>query len=92
LELAGWDTDDLDLIESNEAFAAQACAVHKGLGKDTKKINIHGGAISLGHPIGMSGARVLTTLLYAMHKRDVKKRSRDVVHRRWHVHRTPLKE
>ena len=73
LELAGWNADDLDLIEYNEALAAQACAVHKGLGKDTKKINVHGGAISLGHPIGACGARELTTLLNAMHKRDVKK-------------------
>ena len=73
LELAGWSTDDLDLIEANEAFAAQACAVNKGLGWDTTKVNIHGGAIALGHPIGASGARVLTTLLYAMQKRDVQK-------------------
>ena len=73
LELAGWSTDDLDLIEANEAFAAQACAVNKGLGWDTEKVNIHGGAIALGHPIGASGARVLTTLLYAMQKRDVEK-------------------
>ena len=73
LQLAGWSTDDLDLIEANEAFAAQACAVNKGLGWDTSKVNIHGGAIALGHPIGASGARVLTTLLYAMHKRDVQK-------------------
>ena len=73
LKLAGWSTDDLDLIEANEAFAAQACAVNKGLGWDTEKVNIHGGAIALGHPIGASGARVLTTLLYAMQKRDVKK-------------------
>ena len=73
LKLAGWSTDDLDLIEANEAFAAQACAVNKGLGWDTSKVNIHGGAIALGHPIGASGARVLTTLLYAMHKRDVQK-------------------
>ena len=73
LKLAGWSTDDLDLIEANEAFAAQACAVNKGLGWDTEKVNIHGGAIALGHPIGASGARVLTTLLYAMQKRDVKR-------------------
>ena len=73
LELAGWSTDDLDLIEANEAFAAQACAVNKGLGWDTSKVNVHGGAIALGHPIGASGARVLTTLLYAMQKRDVQK-------------------
>ncbi|MEC8173311.1 MAG: acetyl-CoA C-acetyltransferase, partial [Pseudomonadota bacterium] len=66
-------TDDLDLIEANEAFAAQACAVNKGLGWDTSKVNVHGGAIALGHPIGASGARVLTTLLYAMQKRDAQK-------------------
>jgi acetyl-CoA C-acetyltransferase len=73
LEIAGWSTDDLDLIEANEAFAAQACAVNKGLGWDTEKVNVHGGAIALGHPIGASGARVLTTLLYGMQKRDAKK-------------------
>jgi len=73
LELAGWTIDDLDLIEANEAFAAQACAVNKDLGWDTDKVNVHGGAIALGHPIGASGARVLTTLLYAMQKRDAKK-------------------
>ena len=73
LKLAGWGTDDLELIEANEAFAAQACALNKGLGWDTEKVNIHGGAIALGHPIGASGARVVTTLLYTMQKRDVKK-------------------
>ena len=73
LEIVGWSTDDLDLIEANEAFAAQACAVNKGLGWDTEKVNIHGGAITLGHPIGASGARVLPTLLYGMQKRDAKK-------------------
>ncbi len=73
LEIAGWSTDDLDLIEANEAFAAQACAVNKGLGWDTEKVNVHGGAIALGHPIGASGARVLTTLLYGMQKLDAKK-------------------
>ena len=73
LEIAGWSIDDLDLIEANEAFAAQACAVNKGLGWDTEKVNVHGGAIALGHPIGASGARVLTTLLYGMQKRDAKK-------------------
>ncbi len=73
LQLAGWSIDDLDLIEANEAFAAQACAVNKGLGWDPSKVNVHGGAIALGHPIGASGARVLTTLLYAMQKRDAKK-------------------
>jgi acetyl-CoA C-acetyltransferase len=73
LERAGWSVDDLDLIEANEAFAAQACAVNKDLGWDTSKVNVNGGAIALGHPIGASGARVLTTLLYEMQKRDAKK-------------------
>ncbi|HEY5700723.1 MAG TPA: acetyl-CoA C-acetyltransferase [Gammaproteobacteria bacterium] len=73
LEKAGWSVDDLDLIEANEAFAAQACAVNKDLGWDPSKVNVNGGAIALGHPIGASGARVLTTLLYEMQKRDVHK-------------------
>jgi len=73
LQKAGWSVDDLDLIEANEAFAAQACAVNKDLGWDTDKVNVNGGAIALGHPIGASGARVLTTLLYEMQKRDAKK-------------------
>ena len=73
LEKAGWTTDDLDLIEANEAFAAQACAVNKDLGWDTAKVNVNGGAIAIGHPIGASGARVLVTLLYEMQKRDAKK-------------------
>jgi acetyl-CoA C-acetyltransferase len=73
LELAGWGTDDLDLVEANEAFAAQACAVNKDLGWDTDKVNVNGGAIALGHPIGASGARVLTTLLHEMIRRDAKK-------------------
>ncbi|MDX1514440.1 MAG: acetyl-CoA C-acetyltransferase [Gammaproteobacteria bacterium] len=73
LEKAGWTVDDLDLIEANEAFAAQACAVNKDLGWDTSKVNVNGGAIALGHPIGASGARVLTTLLYEMQRRDAKK-------------------
>ena len=73
LKKAGWKTDDLDLIEANEAFAAQACAVNKDLGWDTSKVNVNGGAIALGHPIGASGARVLVTLLYEMQKRDAKK-------------------
>ncbi len=73
LERAGWTVDDLDLIEANEAFAAQACAVNKGLGWDTDKVNVNGGAIAIGHPIGASGARVLTTLLYEMQRRDAKK-------------------
>ena len=73
LEKAGWTVGDLDLIEANEAFAAQACAVNKELGWDTSKVNVNGGAIALGHPIGASGARVLTTLLYEMQRRDAKK-------------------
>ena len=73
LEKAGWSIDDLDLVEANEAFAAQACAVNKDLGWDTDKVNVNGGAIALGHPIGASGARVLVTLLYEMQKRDAKK-------------------
>ncbi len=73
LEKAGWTVKDLDLIEANEAFAAQACAVNKDLGWDTSKVNVNGGAIAIGHPIGASGARVLTTLLYEMQRRDAKK-------------------
>ena len=73
LEKAGWTVKDLDLIEANEAFAAQACAVNKGLGWDTDKVNVNGGAIAIGHPIGASGARVLTTLLYEMQRRNAKK-------------------
>ncbi|KAA0677397.1 acetyl-CoA C-acetyltransferase [Roseomonas genomospecies 6] len=73
LEKAGWKHEDLDLIEANEAFAAQALAVNKDLGWDTSKVNVNGGAIALGHPVGASGARVLTTLLYEMQKRDAKK-------------------
>ncbi|MBO0332891.1 MULTISPECIES: acetyl-CoA C-acetyltransferase [Sneathiella] len=73
LEKAGWTTDDLDLVEANEAFAAQACAVNKDLGWDTSKVNVNGGAIAIGHPIGASGARVLVTLLHEMQKRDAHK-------------------
>ena len=73
LEKAGWKIEDLDLIEANEAFAAQAISVNKGLGWDTDKVNVNGGAIAIGHPIGASGARVLTTLLYEMQRRDAKK-------------------
>ncbi len=73
LAKAGWRHGDLDLIEANEAFAAQACAVNKELGWDTAKVNVNGGAIALGHPIGASGARILTTLLYEMVRRDAKK-------------------
>jgi acetyl-CoA C-acetyltransferase len=73
LEKAGWSVDDLDLIEANEAFAAQACAVNKDLRWDTSKVNVNGGAIALGHPIGASGTRVLVTLLHEMVRRDAKK-------------------
>jgi acetyl-CoA C-acetyltransferase len=73
LKKAGWSVGDLDLIEANEAFAAQACAVNKDLGWDTDKVNVNGGAIAIGHPIGASGARVLVTLLHEMQKRNVKK-------------------
>src|ERR1700741_92933 len=73
LQKAGWKTDDLDLIEANEAFAAQACAVNKDLGWNTDKVNVNGGAIAIGHPIGASGARVLTTLLFEMQRRNSKK-------------------
>ena len=73
LEKAGWDIADLDLVEANEAFAAQACAVNEDLGWDTDKVNVNGGAIAIGHPIGASGARVLTTLLFEMQRRDAKK-------------------
>jgi acetyl-CoA C-acetyltransferase len=73
LKRAGWKADDLDLIEANEAFAAQACAVNKDLGFSAEKVNVNGGAIALGHPIGASGARVLVTLLHEMGKRNAKK-------------------
>ena len=73
LEKAGWSVDDLDLIEANEAFAAQACAVNKDMGWDPAKVNVNGGAIAIGHPIGASGCRVLVTLLHEMARRDAKK-------------------
>jgi acetyl-CoA C-acetyltransferase len=73
LEKAGWSAADLDLIEANEAFAAQALSVNHEMGWDSDKVNVNGGAISIGHPIGASGARVLVTLLHEMQKRDVKK-------------------
>ncbi|MCL6608708.1 MAG: acetyl-CoA C-acetyltransferase [Geminicoccaceae bacterium] len=73
LEKAGWTVDDLDLVEANEAFAAQAIAVNRDLGFDTEKVNVNGGAIALGHPIGASGARILVTLLHEMQRRDAKK-------------------
>jgi acetyl-CoA C-acetyltransferase len=73
LKKAGWSAGDLDLIEANEAFAAQACAVNRDLGWDSDRVNVNGGAIALGHPIGASGTRILVTLLYEMQKRDAKK-------------------
>ncbi|NNU79636.1 acetyl-CoA C-acetyltransferase [Halovulum dunhuangense] len=73
LAKAGWKVEDLDLIEANEAFAAQACAVNKDMGWDPEKVNVNGGAIAIGHPIGASGARVLNTLLFEMQRRDAKK-------------------
>ena len=73
LERAGWKVGDLDLVESNEAFAAQACAVNKDMGWDTDIVNVNGGAIAIGHPIGASGARVLTTLLYELQRRGKSK-------------------
>jgi acetyl-CoA C-acetyltransferase len=73
LEKAGWDVGDLELVEANEAFAAQTLAVGKELGWDIDVVNVNGGAIALGHPIGASGARVLTTLLFEMARRDAKK-------------------
>jgi acetyl-CoA C-acetyltransferase len=73
LQRAGWSPADLDLLEINEAFAAQACAVHKEMGWDTSKVNVNGGAIAIGHPIGASGCRILVTLLHEMQKRDAKK-------------------
>ena len=73
LEKAGWTASDLDLVEANEAFAAQACAVNKDMGWDTDKVNVNGGAIAIGHPIGASGARILNTLLYEMTRRNAKK-------------------
>jgi len=73
LEKAGWRHEDLDLMEINEAFAAQAIAVNREMGWDTSKINVNGGAIAIGHPIGASGARILVTLLHEMVRRDAKK-------------------
>ncbi|MDV3502618.1 acetyl-CoA C-acetyltransferase [Marinobacter sp. M-5] len=73
LQLAGWSVDDLDLIEANEAFAAQAISVNRELGWDTTKVNVNGGAIAIGHPIGASGCRILVSLLHEMQRRDAKK-------------------
>ena len=73
LDKAGWNVEDLDLVEANEAFAAQALAVNKDMGWDPEIVNVNGGAIAIGHPIGASGARILNTLLYEMKRRDVKR-------------------
>jgi len=73
LKRAGWSVDDLDLVEANEAFAAQAMSVNKDLEWDTSKVNVNGGAIALGHPIGASGCRILVSLIHEMIKRDAKK-------------------
>jgi len=73
LKKAGWSAQDLDLMEINEAFAAQAIAVNRQMGWDTSKVNVNGGAIALGHPIGASGCRVLVTLLHEMQKRDARR-------------------
>ena len=73
LAKAGWKVEDLDLVEANEAFAAQACAVNKDMGWDPAIVNVNGGAIAIGHPIGASGARVLNTLLFEMQRRGAKK-------------------
>jgi acetyl-CoA C-acetyltransferase len=75
LKKAGWSANDLELIEANEAFAAQACAVTKDLGWDPGKVNVNGGAIAFGHPIGASGARVLVTLLHEMQRRNLSTRA-----------------
>ncbi len=87
LKKAGWKIEDLDLVEANEAFAAQACAVNKDLGWDTSKVNVNGGAIALGHPIGASGGRVLVTLLLRNAEAQRQEGPRHAVHRRWHGHR-----
>ena len=73
LQRAGWKAQDLDLLEINEAFAAQACAVNNEMGWDTSKVNVNGGAIAIGHPIGASGCRILVTLLHEMQRRNAKK-------------------
>ena len=73
LAKVGWSLDDVDLIELNEAFSAQAVAVIRELGADPERVNVNGGAVALGHPIGASGARILTTLLYALRKRNLQR-------------------
>ena len=76
LQRAGWKPADLDLLEINEAFAAQACAVNQEMGWDTSKVNVNGGAIAIGHPIGASGCRILVTLLHEMQRREPRRASR----------------
>jgi acetyl-CoA C-acetyltransferase len=73
LDKASWSVGDLDLVEANEAFAAQACAVNKDMGWDPAIVNVNGGAIAIGHPIGASGCRILNTLLFEMHRRQAKR-------------------
>jgi acetyl-CoA C-acetyltransferase len=87
LEKAGWKVDDLDLVEANEAFAAQACAVNKDMGWDPEIVNVNGGAIAIGHPIGASGARVLNTLLFEMQQARREEGPGHAVHRRRHGRR-----
>ena len=84
LQRAGWKPQDLDLLEINEAFAAQACAVNNEMGWDTSKVNVNGGAIAIGHPIGASGCRILVTLLHEMKRRNAEEGHRVAVHRRRH--------
>jgi acetyl-CoA C-acetyltransferase len=84
LQKAGWKVGDLDLVEANEAFAAQACAVNKDMGWDPSIVNVNGGAIAIGHPIGASGARILNTLLFEMGASRREQGSGDAVHRRRH--------
>ncbi len=87
LAKAGWSVGDLDLVEANEAFAAQACAVNKDMGWDPSIVNVNGGAIAIGHPIGASGARIFNTLVYEMRRRERQERPRHAVHRRRHGRR-----
>ena len=84
LQRAGWKAQDVDLFELNEAFAAQACAVNKELDIDPAKVNVNGGAIAIGHPIGASGCRILVTLLHEMQRREAQEGHRRAVHRRRH--------
>ena len=87
LEKAGWSVGDLDLVEANEAFAAQACAVNKDMGWNPEIVNVNGGAIAIGHPIGASGARIFNTLVYEMQPARRQEGPGDAVHRRRHGRR-----